>query len=187
MSAEPAASVEVGGAGPSSLGRIGLWSGIGLGVANMVGVGVLTSNGYMARALSPTLILVVWIVQGVLALMGARTYAALAVMRPASGGEYRYLSDLLHPAFGVFAGWTSLVVGFAAPVAANAFAAAAFAAELVPGLPIRGLAALLVVVFTAAATGRLSFTKGTQDALVVVKLLWLGAFVLLGLVGARHA
>ena len=164
-----------------------MWSGIGLGVANMVGVGVLTSNGYMARSLGPGAIMAIWLVQGLLALAGARTYAALATLEPTSGGEYRYLSEFLHPAWGAFAGWTSVVVGFAAPVAANAYAAAAFLKELVPALPVLPTAAAIVLAFTFAATGRLIFAKGTQDALVLVKLVLISAFVILGLVRGHHA
>src|SRR5882762_3019003 len=130
---------------------IGLWSGIGLGVANMVGEGVLTSNAYMARALGPTAILAIWLIQGMLALVGARTYAALATLEPTSGGEYRYLSRFLHPALGAFAGWTSVVVGFAAPVAANAYAVSAFLRQLVPGVPILPAASAIVCLFTVAA------------------------------------
>ncbi len=153
----------------------------------MVGVGVLTSNAYMARALGPTAIMAIWLIQGLLALAGARTYAALATMKPTSGGEYRYLSEFLHPVWGAFAGWTSVVVGFAAPVAANAYAMAAFLKELVPLLPVFPTATAIVLLFTFAATGRLTLAKGTQDALVVVKLGLLSAFVLLGLVRGHHA
>jgi APA family basic amino acid/polyamine antiporter len=160
---------------------IGLWSGIGLGIANMVGVGVLTSNAYMARSLGSMAILAIWVIQGLLALAGARTYAALATLKPASGGEYRYLSEFLHPAWGAFAGWTSMLVGFAAPVAANAYVASAFLKELVPQLPILPTAAAIVLLFTFAAAGRLKLAKGTQDALVIVKLALISAFVILGL------
>jgi APA family basic amino acid/polyamine antiporter len=152
----------------------------------MVGVGVLTSNGYMARSLPAAAILAIWLIQGLLALAGARTYAALAVLRPTSGGEYRYLSDLLHPSLGVFAGWTSLVVGFAAPVAANAFAAAAFLRALVPSLPVQLTAPSLVALFTLAALARLGLAKGAQDALVIAKLLLLSAFVAVGLSRGHH-
>ena len=102
-------------------------------------------------------------------------------------GEYRYLSEFLHPAWGAFVGWTSVIVGFAAPVAANAYAASAFLQELVPALPVLPAAAAIVLVFTLAATGRLILAKGTQDALVLVKLGLVSAFVILGLVRGHHA
>ncbi|MEO8212527.1 MAG: amino acid permease, partial [Myxococcales bacterium] len=77
------------------VGRLGVLSGVGLVVANTVGVGVLTNTGYMAGRLGPREILLAWLVGGVMAISGARCYAAIAHAIPRSGGEYRYLSDLL--------------------------------------------------------------------------------------------
>ena len=45
------------------------------------------------------------------AMAGAYGYSAIAAIIPRSGGEYRYLSDLVHPFWGTLAGWTSLLVG----------------------------------------------------------------------------
>ena len=98
---------------------------MGLVVANMVGAGVFLSAGFMARELSAGWILVAWIVGGLLALAGARTYAEASILIPESGGEYRYLSELIHPSVGFLAGWASLLVGFSAPVAISAYGAAA--------------------------------------------------------------
>src|SRR5258708_7346364 len=95
---------------------LGFWSGVGLVIANTGGVGVLTNTGYRASDLPPGPIRLAWAVGGVAAMAGARAYAALAATIPGSGGEYRYLSDLLHPAVGYLAGWTSLLVRFSAPV-----------------------------------------------------------------------
>ena len=49
-------------------GKLGLWSGIGLVVGNVVGVGVLTNTGYMAVQLGPRAILLAWLVGGVMAI-----------------------------------------------------------------------------------------------------------------------
>ena len=78
--------------------KLGVWSGVGLTLADMVGTGVLTTAGFMALELSPRLILLDWLVGGVVAMAGALAYAALAQQVPRSGGEYRYLSAMLHPA-----------------------------------------------------------------------------------------
>ena len=101
-------------------GHLGLRSGIGLVVSNMVGAGVFISAGFMAQDLSPGLILASWLIGALIALCGARSYAAVATWVPRSGGEYRYLSDLMHPALGCLAGWGSLLVGFSAPIAVDA-------------------------------------------------------------------
>src|SRR3569833_452361 len=99
---------------------LGWGSGVGRVIANMIGAGVLTSTGCSAMNLGPGQILLAWIVGGIGALAGARAYAAVAQAIPRSGGEYRYLSTLWHPMLGYIAGFTSLLVGFSQPVAADA-------------------------------------------------------------------
>ena len=166
---------------------LGLWTGVGLVVANMIGAGVFLSTGFMAQNLGPAAILLAWVVGAALALAGARAYAAVAELIPRSGGEYRFLSDLLHPAFGYLAGWASLLLGFSAPIALDALAAASYLAMIVPGLPVRPTGAFLVgalVVFHAAG---LRSAKRAQNALVGVKALLILGFVTLGLVlGHNH-
>jgi APA family basic amino acid/polyamine antiporter len=157
----------------------GLWSGIGLIVANTIGVGVLTSAGYMAKDLGPGQILAVWAIGGLIALAGAVCYGHIAAQIPRSGGEYRYLSTLLHPAVGYLAGWASLLVGFSAPVAIAAYAAGCFAEAIDPRFDARGIAIAVIVGTTLlhAISGRVS--SRSQNALAGAKVV---AFV--GLLGA---
>src|SRR5688572_3318132 len=115
--------------------RLGLWSGVGLVAANMIGAGVFLSAGFMAQEMGPALIMLAWMVGTAIALAGARAYGTVAQLVPRSGGEYRYLSELLHPFLGYLAGWTSLLVGFAAPIAVAAVAAGHFANTLTPVQP----------------------------------------------------
>jgi basic amino acid/polyamine antiporter, APA family len=174
------------GASPAVVPGLGLLSGVGLVIANTIGVGVLTNTGYMAGRLGPREILLAWLVGGVMAMAGARCYAALAQAIPRSGGEYRYLSDLLHPFLGTLAGWTSLLVGFSAPVALAASTAGPFFAALLPGTPGGLVAAGLILVATASQAFDLRWSKRTQDALVLVKVLLLAGFIVAGLaLGSR--
>ena len=166
--------------------QLGLWSGVGLVVGNVVGVGVLTNTGYMAVRLGPRAILLAWLVGGVMAMAGAACYAELARAIPRSGGEYRYLSDLLHPFFGTLAGWTSLLVGFAAPVALAAATAGPFFATLVPQAPPQLTGAALIVLATASQAFDTRWSKGAQDALALVKGLLIAGFVVVGLVLGAH-
>lgn len=101
----------------------------------MIGAGVFTGTGYLARELhDPVTILLSWIVGGGLALCGAAAYAELGAMMPRAGGEYVYLRQAYHPAVGFMSGWVSLTAGFSAPIAASALAFATYVARLVPGL-----------------------------------------------------
>ncbi len=167
--------------------KLRLASGVGLVAANMIGTGVFVSAGFMSQSMGPGPILLAWVAGAALALCGTSAYGAVARLVPRSGGEYRYLSDLLHPAAGYLAGWASLLVGFSAPIAAAALSAGAFAATVVPGIDPKAFAAAAVVLLTAfhAAGFRTSFR--TQNALIAVKALILATFVLAGLLLGRHA
>ncbi|MFH0899820.1 MAG: APC family permease [Pseudomonadota bacterium] len=170
--------------GPREAGRFGLWSGIGLVIANTIGVGVLTSNGYMAVSMTPDLIFLVWVIQGVVAILGARAYAGIAAIVPSSGGEYRYLSDLLHPSLGCLAGWTSLLIGFAAPIAANAYAAGLFLQMVSPATfaNARITGAAIIVILTLLQATNLRASKLGQDSLAILKAILFGTFVIVGFV-----
>lgn len=179
---EPAHQVERG-----DRGKLGVPTGVGMVVANMIGAGVFLSAGFMAQDLDAGQILLAWAVGTVLALAGARAYAAVAVLVPRSGGEYRYLSDLMHPLLGYLAGWTSLLVGFSAPIAIDAVAAAAFARTLWPALPLEITAAGVVAGLTALHAAGLRVSVRAQNALVVLKGLLVVGFLVIGLVAGSHA
>ena len=90
-------------------------------VANTIGAGIYTTSGFTLRDLgSREAVLAVWAGASLLALTGAVCFGALARAIPKSGGEYLYLSRLIHPSAGFIAGWVSLIAAFAG---AQAFAA----------------------------------------------------------------
>ena len=152
-------------------------------VANMVGTGVFTSLGFQLLSLSDTrLILLLWAVGGLCALCGALCYAELGVRHPESGGEYHFLSVLVHPYAGFVSGLVSATVGFAAPVA---LAALTFGNYLkAGGLPLEprvtatGLIALLVLLH---ARTRRDSASG-QVWLTALKLALIALFIVLALV-----
>ncbi len=160
---------------------LSLWPGVGLVAANMIGAGVFLSTGFMAQRLGPGLVLLAWVVGAVLAQAGARAYAAVAEIVPRSGGEYRYLSDLLHPALGYLAGWASLLVGFSAPVAADALAAGSFANTLGVSVDRRFVGVVLIVVLMVLHVIGLRFSARAQSALSLGTGCLIVAFILLGL------
>lgn len=50
------------------------------------------------------------------------SYAMLAIIFPRSGGEYNYITQIYNPSLGFVSGWVSYLIGFAAPIAAAAYA-----------------------------------------------------------------
>jgi len=147
----------------------------------MIGTGVFVSAGFMAAKMTFGAILLAWLVGGVLAMAGARAYAAVAELVPRSGGEYRYLSDLVHPWLGYIAGWTSFLAGFSAPVALAAGTAGPFAATLFPGLNPEIFGAALIILATLIHAFDLRVSKAVQDALAVVKIVLVFGFIAVGI------
>lgn len=91
-------------------------------VANSVGTGIFTTTGFALKDLqSPWLVMAVWILGALYSLLGVYCYAALHKTFPGSGGEYHFLSKGLHPYIGRVGGFTSMIAGFTAPLAAACF------------------------------------------------------------------
>lgn len=103
-------------------------------VANMIGTGVFTSLGFQLLDIrSGFVILMLWAVGGIAALCGAMCYAELGSALPRSGGEYNFLSRIIHPCAGFVSGWVSCTVGFAGPMALASMTFAAYAGSIFPG------------------------------------------------------
>ena len=162
--------------------RLGLGSGVGVNVGVMIGTGVFVSAGFMADTIPPAGILLAWIVGGLVSMAGARAYAAVAALIPRSGGEYRYLTDLMHPWLGTLAGWTSLLAGFVAPIASSAATAGPFAATLFHGLDPTLVGAAIIVGITLVHAFDLGLSRVVQDGLAIVKVALIAGFIAVGLV-----
>ncbi|MFT3711243.1 MAG: amino acid permease [Archangium sp.] len=159
---------------------LGLKSGVGLVIANMIGAGVFLSTGFMAQALTPSQILLAWLIGAALALCGTVAYAEVARLVPEGGGEYRYLSSLLHPSLGYLAGWASLLVGFSAPIALDAMAAGAFARAFESSLNPTIVGATLIIVLMVVHALGLHLSSRVQNALVVLKVVLVVGFIGIG-------
>lgn len=162
---------------PTSARPLGFAAAFAVVVANIVGTGVFTTLGYQVQATTDGFaLLMMWVVGGCIALAGALSYGELAASIRGSGGEYRFLGRIYHPALGATAGWVSVAVGFAAPVALAAMALGRYAGPLVGVVP-RTLALLVIVVVTgvhllAPATG-----GRVQVVVTALKVLLILAFI----------
>jgi amino acid transporter len=162
--------------------RLGVASAAALVVANMIGTGVFTTSGFALADLGrPSVVLLAWIVGGLIALCGATSYGALANRFPESGGEYVFLSRIVHPAVGFLAGWVSLLAGFTAPIAAAGLALQAY---LAPALHLSwrpewiGTGAIVA----AACMHGLRLRQGVmlQNVAVAIKLVVIAGVIVLG-------
>src|SRR4029079_11360676 len=90
------------------------------------------------------------------------------------------LSDLLHPFLGTVAGWTSLLVGFSAPVALAAATAGPCFATLVPRMAPQATAVALIVLAAISQAFDQRWSKGVQDVLALIKVLLIGGLIVGG-------
>ena len=196
----------------------GLVKGLGLFDATMIVAGSMIGSGIFIvsadisqQVKSPGLLLVIWLLSGVMTLIGALSFGELAAMMPHAGGQYVYLREALGPACGFLYGWTMLLVIQTATIAAVAIAFAKYTAVIAPwfsashwilkigtfgpwnfffgqlgpynvGLNRQNLLAILsIVLLTWVNTRGLSLGKIIQNVFTVAKIASLAGIVLLGL------
>lgn len=142
-------------------------------IASMIGAGVFTTSGFALADLgTPDRVMLVWIIGGLIALLGALSYGLIAREVIESGGEYVYLARNVHPLAGFLAGWVSMLAGFSGAIA---FAAGAFESYLMPsGRPAfvpENAAAIALVVIAGALHGLIPrWGVATQTVVVSLKL-----------------
>lgn len=157
--------------------QLGLLSATSLVVATMIGTGIFTTSGFLLADLKePWAVMTVWIVGAVFAGLGALCYGALSKAIPESGGEYLFVSRTIHPALGSVVGWVTLPVGFAAPLAASAYAFGAYVAEWLPGWHPQLPGTLLILVFSVLHGTHVRRGAWVQNAGVLINLTLIAAF-----------
>ncbi len=117
---------------------LGLRDLIFLTIGSVIGSGIFLVPGAVLRQVNGFVIpaLLVWLIGGVLSLLGALTYGELAALKPAAGGLYVYIRDCFgrFPAF--LFGWTLFFVISSGAVATLAVAFSAYLGEIVPLTPL---------------------------------------------------
>jgi APA family basic amino acid/polyamine antiporter len=142
-------------------------------VANMVGTGIFTTSGFLIADLGrPLYVLGLWLLGGLAALCGALVYAELGAALRRAGGEVVFLARAWHPSVAFAAGWISLIVGFAAPVAASAMAFGKYL-NAATGAPPLVSAVLLIIVVSFAHAGDVRLGGRFQLVVTGVKLVLL--------------
>jgi len=157
---------------------IGKYAGAAIVISNMIGTGIFTTTGLMAdMGARGGDILIAWLIGGMLALFGALCYGELGANMPESGGEYYYISRILHPSLGFLSGWVSLIVGFSAPIAAAAMAMQIYMQQVIPGWPSTPMAVITIVLLSTLHAYDLRLGSRVQMLLVILKVLIVLGFV----------
>ncbi len=106
---------------------------ISMVAGNMIGCGIFVVSAETARMVdSAYLLLLVWIIAGLVSLVGALAYGELAANITEEGGQYMYLKKIFNDLTAFSYGWTLFLVIQTGSIAAISLAFAKFLGILVP-------------------------------------------------------
>jgi APA family basic amino acid/polyamine antiporter len=136
----PSASSAPSGAGSKVdlIPVLGLFTATMITVGGVIGSGIFRKPGIMAGVIgSPQLLLAVWLLAGIITLIGALSNAEVAAMIPETGGQYVYFERIYGPFVAFLYGWAAFAVFQTASISAVSYVAAEYAAKFFafPDLP----------------------------------------------------
>lgn len=181
--------------------RVNLFDGISIVAGAMIGSGIFIVSADIARNVgSPGWLLVVWLITGIITMIGALSYGELAAMMPQVGGQYVYLREAYHPLIGFLFGWTTFLVIQCGTIAAVGIAFAKFSGVLFPWISEKNilfyLGPLKINSTMIVAIGMISFltwvnTKGIvtgktiQNIFTSTKVVALFGFIAIGFIATK--
>jgi len=142
-------------------------------VGQVIAVGIfLTPAGMAKSVVSPSWLLGIWLLIGVMTLSGALCYAELASRFPEAGGTYVYLREAYGDGLAFLYGWTVLLVLDPGLTAIFGVGIAAYSSYLIPLTPVEkqvvALGSILIIgVINIVGT---SVGAGFLRALTVLKV-----------------
>jgi APA family basic amino acid/polyamine antiporter len=177
--------------------RVNLFDGVSFVAGSMIGSGIFIVSADIARTVgSPGWLMMVWLITGVITVIGALSYGELAAMMPNVGGQYVYLREAYHPIIGFLFGWTTFIVIQCGSIAAIAIGFAKFSGVVIPWISdktvLLHLGSLNVTAVQVVAMGSIIFltwlnTRGIvtgktiQNIFSSTKVIALIGFILVGL------
>ncbi len=153
-------------------------------VGIVVGVGIFKTPTLVANNVSNGVsFLLIWLLGGLISLLGALCYGELATAYPHPGGEYHYLKCSFGREIALLFAWARLTVMQTGSIALLAFVFGDYCSQLVPlGEQANSIyAALAVIILTGINALGIQPSKWSQNWLTTVKLLGLLFIVWTGL------
>jgi APA family basic amino acid/polyamine antiporter len=155
-----------------------------INVGTMIGSGIFIVPATIALYVQSSLLAVgVWVLAGIVSLMGALSVAELSAAYPRAGGQFVYLEKAYGPLWGFLYGWTAFLVINTASIAAISVGFATYLGHFLPMSPswITVMAIGSTILLTAINCYRLKLGAMTQNIFTMLKIGALGLLCMLGL------
>ena len=152
-------------------------------IGAVIGSGIFLVPGAVLGEVggSVGLALIVWVIGGILSLLGALTYAELSAANPSAGGMYCYVRDAFGTLPAFLYGWCLFLVISSGSVAALARAFSRHFAEIVP-LSSFGMTLVAVLVIAVVTAVNVWGTRKSSDLVNWTTLIKVFVIVILGAV-----
>lgn len=169
---------------------IGLPHATALVVGTIIGASIFVQPSEVTgRVPSLTGSMAVWLVSGILTLLGALVVAELGAAFPKTGGVYVFLRELFSPLLGFLWGWAMFWTMHTGILAAIAMVFARYLGYFVPLGPVGGKLAAAGAILTLTVINLLGVKPGSrlQTTLTVIKLVAVVLLVIAGVAfGPAH-
>jgi APA family basic amino acid/polyamine antiporter len=163
--------------------RLGLRDLVLIVVGTVIGSGIFLVPGTVLRQTggNVTVAFLVWVVAGILSLLGALTYAEMGAAKPDAGGLYVYIRDAFGPLPAFLYGWTAFFVIGSGSVATLAVAFTAYLRQLIPVSPVAAKAVAVIVIVILMAVNVRGVRQGS-DVQNVTTAIKTGAIIIMSAV-----
>lgn len=165
--------------------RLGLWSTVAINVGAIIGGGIFVVTGIVAGVAGSAFVISM-VLAAVIALITALSFAQLSIWQPVEGSGYEYVRQLVSPFAGFCSGWMWMI-GNTFGGAAVSLGFAYYLASAFPALPVKVIAVVVCLAFTALNIVGVRQSAILNNVLVVVKLAVLAFFVIFGVMYINSA
>jgi amino acid transporter len=176
--------------GASPRPTLSVVDGVLITVGIVIGVGIFKTPSLVASGVTSEWAFIgVWLLGGLITLIGALCYAELAAAHPHAGGEYHFLSRAFGRPLAVLFGWARGTVIQTGAIAAVAFVYGDYAQVVLPLGAYGGAihAGLAIAAFTALNYVGSLESKRAQVVLETLTLVTLAVVVLVGVLSGAKA
>jgi len=166
--------------------QLKLYDALSIIVGIVIGAGIYETTPLIAKSIAqPVWLISIWIIGGIISLVGALCYAELATTYPEEGGDYVFLTRAYGRKTGFLFAWAGFWLVKPANIGAIAFIFARYAQQVLPlqldGNEFIAYAVAAIVLLTMLNINGVQTGKWIQNMLTLVKVLGLLMIVVIGL------
>ncbi|MFA7679441.1 MAG: amino acid permease [Pigmentiphaga sp.] len=170
--------------------QLSVFDAITIMVGLVVGIGIFRTPSIVAGNVSSEwMFILVWVLGGLITLIGALCYAELSAAHPHAGGEYHFLSRAYGKSVAMMFGWARCTVIQTGAIAAVAFMLGDYLSQLIPIGPYGPAiyAALSVLLLTVVNVIGTTESKNLQIIVTFLEIGAIAAIILFGFFGRPDA